>query len=50
MVPNIKNDQISFKEKERLGLYRPITRRDFINGMLVGAVSLMLPGSVGCFW
>jgi len=43
-MPKNKNNQISFEEKERLGLYRPISRRDFINGMLVGAVSLMLPG------
>jgi len=42
-----KNNQISLEEKIRLGLYRPITRRDFINGMLVGAVSLMLPGCSG---
>ncbi len=44
MMPKSKNIQISIEEKKRLGLYRPITRRDFINGMLVGAVSLMLPG------
>jgi len=42
-----KNIQISVEEKIRLGLYRPISRRDFINGMLVGAVSLMLPGCSG---
>lgn len=39
-----KNIQISAEEKKRLGLYRSISRRDFIKGMLVGAVSLMLPG------
>ncbi len=43
-MPKSKNIQISAEEKKRLGLYRSITRRDFINGMLVGAVSLMLPG------
>jgi hypothetical protein len=43
-VHKSKNIQLSAEEKKRLGLYRPISRRDFIKGMLVGAVSLMLPG------
>ncbi len=35
------------EEKKRLGLDRPITRRDFIKFMMVGAGALMVPGCAG---
>jgi len=38
------NDLISAEEKKRLGLDRPITRRDFGKLMMVGAGALMAPG------
>jgi spermidine dehydrogenase len=38
---------LSARERKRLGLYRPITRRDFIKGMTVGAGCLVLPGCSG---
>jgi hypothetical protein len=39
--------QPSAAKKKRLGLDRPITRRDFLKGMLVGAGALMLLGCAG---
>ncbi len=39
-----KPSQLSAAERQRLGLDRKITRRDFLKGMLVGAGALMLPG------
>jgi len=42
-----KNIQISAEEKKRLGLDRPITRRDSIKVMMVGAGSLMIAGCSG---
>lgn len=39
-----KKNQLSAKEKQRLGLDRTITRRDFLKVMMVGAGSLMIPG------
>jgi spermidine dehydrogenase len=42
-----KTSLLSPEEKKRLGLDRPITRRDFINGMMVGAGVLMVPGCTG---
>ncbi len=38
------NDFISAEEKKRLGLDRPISRRDFGRLLMVGAASLMVPG------
>ncbi|OQY18364.1 MAG: hypothetical protein B6I35_13165 [Anaerolineaceae bacterium 4572_32.2] len=38
---------LSARERKRLGLDRPITRRDFIKGMMVGAGSLVLSGCSG---
>ncbi|MCP4541287.1 MAG: NAD(P)-binding protein, partial [Chloroflexi bacterium] len=38
---------LSTRERKRLGLDRPITRRDFIKGMMVGAGCLVLPGCSG---
>jgi spermidine dehydrogenase len=35
---------LSTEGRKRLGLNRPITRRDFIKGMVVGAGCLMVPG------
>ncbi len=37
-----KKNQLSAKEKQRLGLDRTITRRDFLKVMMVGAGSLMV--------
>jgi spermidine dehydrogenase len=42
-----KKNQLSAKEKQRLGLDRTITRRDFLKVMMVGAGSLMIPGCTG---
>jgi len=42
-----KKNQLSTKEKQRLGLDRTITRRDFLKVMMVGAGSLMIPGCTG---
>jgi spermidine dehydrogenase len=41
-----KKNQLSEKEKQRLGLDRTITRRDFLKVMMVGAGSLMIPGCI----
>jgi len=38
---------LNAEEKKRLGLDRPITRRDFIKVITVGAASLMVPGCSG---
>ena len=38
---------LSAEETKRLGLDRPITRRDFIKVITVGAASLMVPGCSG---
>jgi spermidine dehydrogenase len=38
---------LSAEEKKRLGLDRPIARRDFIKGLMVGAGCLVLPGCSG---
>jgi len=38
---------LSDKERKRLGLDRPITRRDFIKGVMIGAGSLALSGCSG---
>jgi len=42
-----KKDQLSAEEKKRLGLDRPITRRDFMKAMAIGTASLMVPGCSG---
>jgi spermidine dehydrogenase len=42
-----KNNQPGPEEKRRLGLGRHITRRDFVNGMMVGAGGLMVSGCIG---
>jgi len=42
-----KKNQLSAKGKQRLGLDRTITRRDFLKVMMVGAGSLMIPGCTG---
>jgi len=42
-----KKNQLSEKEKQRLGLDRTITRRDFLKVMMVGAGSLMIQGCIG---
>jgi len=42
-----KDNHLSAGEKKRLGLDRPITRRDFGKLMMVGAAALMLPGCSG---
>ena len=42
-----KKSLLSVRERKRLGLYRPLTRRDFIKGMTVGAGCLVLPGCSG---
>ena len=39
-----KKSLLSTVEKKRLGLYRPITRRHFVKGLMVGAGYLLLPG------
>jgi len=38
---------LNAEEKKRLGLDRPITRRDFGKLMMVGAASLLIPGCTG---
>jgi len=42
-----KKSLLSARERKRLGLFRPITRRDFIKGMTVGAGCLVLHGCSG---